>query len=134
MGDNYAFYESKHLQKPDNSSYTIHKRFGERTIYGKEKYKTRKIRHYTIKSGEEGKYLNMTDDNNYYNDEYNGENNMVEYGDCNCGCTHRNNDNIVIGDDYENVNFNYSPDSPEGQEGHEEEYENRVEEYNYESY
>ena len=134
LGDNYAFYESKHLQKPDNSSYTIHKRFGERTIYGKEKYKTRKIRHYTIKSGEEGKYLNLTDDNNYYNDEYNGENNMVVYEDCNCRCTHRNNDNIVIGDDYENVNFNYSPDSPEGQEGHEEEYENRVEEYNYESY
>ena len=42
LGDNYAFYESKHLQRPDNSSYTIHKRFGERTIYGKEKYKTRR--------------------------------------------------------------------------------------------
>ena len=132
LGDNYAFYESKHLQKPDNSSYTIHKRFGERTIYGKEKYETKKVRHYKIKSGEEGKYLDYNDggyndDNNY---EYNTNNKMNEYNNCQCGNIHR----VNTGDDYENVNFDYSPDSPEGPIGQEEEYENRVEEYNYESY
>ena len=132
LGDNYAFYESKHLQKPDNSSYTIHKRFGERTIYGKEKYETKKVRHYKIKSGEEGKYLDYndggyTDDNNY---EYNTNNKMNEYNKCECGNIQR----VNTGDDYENVNFDYSPDSPEGPIGQEEEYENRVEEYNYESY
>ena len=132
LGDNYAFYESKHLQKPDNSSYTIHKRFGERTIYGKEKYETKKVRHYKIKSGEEGKYLDYNDggyndDNNY---EYNTNNKMNEYNNCQCGNIQR----VNTGDDYENVNFDYSPDSPEGPIGQEEEYENRVEEYNYESY
>ena len=132
LGDNYAFYESKHLQKPDNSSYTIHKRFGERTIYGKEKYETKKVRHYKIKSGEEGKYLDYNDggyndDNNY---EYNTNNKMNEYNNCQCDNIQR----VNTGDDYENVNFDYSPDSPEGPIGQEEEYENRVEEYNYESY
>ena len=124
LGDNYAFYESKHLQKPDNSSYTIHKRFGERTIYGKEKYETRKVRHYKIKSGEEGKYLDYNEGG--YND---NDNNNYEYN-CECDYAQRGN----TGDEYDNVNFNYSPDSPEGPIGQEEEYENRVEEYNYESY
>ena len=133
LGDNYAFYESKHLQKPDNSSYTIHKRFGERTIFGKEKYETRKVRHYKVKSGEEGKYYDLNDNgNNYYEN-----NNMVEYRDCGYGCLDGNNQNIEIGEDYENyenVNYDYSPDSPERIDGQEAEYENRVEEYNYESY
>ena len=124
LGDNYAFYESKHLQKPDNSSYTIHKRFGERTIYGKEKYETRKVRHYKIKSGEEGKYLDYNE-GGYNND----NNNNYEYN-CECGYAQRGNKE----DEYDNVNFDYSPDSPEGPIGQEEEYENRVEEYNYESY
>ena len=131
LGDNYAFYESKHLQKPDNSSYTIHKRFGERTIFGKEKYETRKVRHYKIKSDDEGKYLDYNeggynDDNNY---EYNSNNQMNECN-CDCGCVQRGNTDV----EYDNVNFDYSPDSPEGPVGQEEEYENRVEEYNYESY
>ena len=125
LGDNYAFYESKHLQKPDNSSYTIHKRFGERTIYGKEKYETRKVRHYKIKSGEEGKYLDYNE-GGYNND---NNNNNYEYN-CECGYAQRGNKE----DEYDNVNFDYSPDSPEGPIGQEEEYENRVEEYNYESY
>ncbi len=134
LGDNYAFYESKHLQKPDNSSYTIHKRFGERTIFGKEKYETKKVRHYKIKSGEEGKFLDYNNDGEEYNDdnnyEYNSNNKMTEYNNCQCGCMTGGN----AGDEYENVNFDYSPDSPEGPLGQEEEYENRVEEYNYESY
>lgn len=134
LGDNYAFYESKHLQKPDNSSYTIHKRFGERTIFGKEKYETKKVRHYKVKPGEERKYYDITDndidDNNINN--YNIENNQIEYRDCGYGCMQRNNENMGIRDEYENVNFNYSPDSPEGQDIQEREYENNVEEYNYE--
>ena len=129
LGDNYAFYESKHLQKPDNSSYTIHKRFGERTIFGKEKYETKKVRHYKIKSGEEGKYfINDNDINDMQN--YNENNNMVEYGDCGYGCMERNNNIIDVEEGYENDNYDYSPEGQEGQE----EYENRVEEYNYESY
>ena len=129
LGDNYAFYESKHLQKPDNSSYTIHKRFGERTIFGKEKYETKKVRHYKIKSGEEGKYfINDNDMNDMHN--YNENNNMVEYGDCGYGCMERNNNIIDVEEGYENDNYDYSPEGQEGQE----EYENRVEEYNYESY
>ena len=131
LGDNYAFYESKHLLKPDNSSYTIHKRFGERTIYGKEKYETRKVRHYKIKSGEESKYYDIND--NDIND-YDQDNNMIEYRDCGYGCVNRYNQNMEMGDEYENIDYNYSPDSPEGQDIHEGEYENRVEEYNYESY
>ena len=134
LGDNYAFYESKHLQKPDNTSYTIHKRFGERTIFGKEKYETKKVRHYKIKQGEENKFI---DYNNNDNNEYERENNMADYGDCGCGCMQRNNvnnENMEIQEEYENVNFDYSPDSPEGPYGQEEEYENKVEEYNYESY
>jgi len=136
LGDNYAFYESKHLQKPDNSSYTIHKRFGERTIFGKEKYETKKVRHYKVKPGEERKYYEISDndieDNNINN--YGIENNQIEYRDCGYGCMQRNNENMEIRDDYENVNFNYSPDSPEGQNIQEGEYENNVEEYNYEYY
>ena len=136
LGDNYAFYESKHLQKPDNSSYTIHKRFGERTIYGKEKYETKKVRHYKVKPGEERKYYEINDndieENNINN--YGIENNQIEYRDCGYGCMQKNNENMEIRDDYENVNFNYSPDSPEGQNMQEGEYENNVEEYNYEYY
>ncbi len=132
LGDNYAFYESKHLLKPDNSSYTIHKRFGERTIYGKEKYETRKVRHYKIKSGEENKYYDIND--NDINDYDERDNNVIEYRDCGYGCVNRYNQNLGMEDEYENVNYNYSPDSPEGQDIHEGEYENRVEEYNYESY
>ena len=136
LGDNYAFYESKHLQKPDNSSYTIHKRFGERTIFGKEKYETKKVRHYKVKPGEERKYYEINDndieDNNINN--YGIENNQIEYRDCGYGCMQRNNENMEIRDDYENVNFNYSPDSPEVQNLQEGEYENNVEEYNYEYY
>ena len=130
LGDNYAFYESKHLKKPDDSSYTIHKRFGERTIFGKEKYETKKVRHYKIKAGEENKYI----DYNNYNNEYDGDNNVVDYGDCGYGCMQRNNTNMEIQDEYNDVNFDYSPDSPEGPYGQEEEYEKKVEEYNYESY
>ena len=135
LGDNYAFYESKHLQKPDNSSYTIHKRFGERTIFGKEKYETKKVRHYKVKRGQEEKYYNINDNDMNYNDNYIDENNynreinMIEYGDHGYNCTCGKNENI---DAYENVDYNYSPDSPGGEQ---EEYnENRVEEYNYESY
>jgi len=128
LGDNYAFYESKHLLKPDNSSYTIHKRFGERTIFGKEKYETKKVRHYKIKPGEERKYYDIND-NDINN--YNIENNMIEYKDCGYGCMNRDNENIDIRDDYENVNFDYSPEGEEMQEG---QYENNVEEYNYENY
>ena len=121
LGDNYAFYERKDLQKPDNTSYTIHKRFGERTIYGKEKYETRKVRHYKLKPGEE-KYLG-------YNDEYDGYDvRSGEYEE-----RFDDNGNINYEDDCENINYDYSPDCcPEGEEVHEE-YENRIEEYNYEN-
>ena len=62
------------------------------------------------------------------------DNNEIEYRDCGYGCVNRYNQNLGMEDEYENVNYNYSPDSPEGQDIHEGEYENRVEEYNYESY
>ena len=121
LGDNYAFYERKDLQKPDNTSYTIHKRFGERTIYGKEKYETRKVRHYKLKPEDE-KYLSMNE--GYDNREYDVYN--ERYDDYN------DNRNINYEDDYQNINYDYSPDYPEGEEVNEE-YEKRIEEYNYEN-
>jgi hypothetical protein len=49
LGDNYKFYESKYLQMPNYNSYTTHRRRGgERTIYGKEQYETKEVKHYKI--------------------------------------------------------------------------------------
>ena len=49
LGDNYRFYESKNLNKPNITSFTKHRRRTERTIYGNEEYKTREVKRYKIK-------------------------------------------------------------------------------------
>ena len=50
LGDNYKFYENKYLNKPNISSSTKHLKRTERNIFLNEKYKTREIKEYKIKS------------------------------------------------------------------------------------
>lgn len=50
LWDNYKFYESKYLNKPNISSSTKHRRRTERNIFLNEKYKTREIKEYKISS------------------------------------------------------------------------------------
>ena len=49
LGDNYKFYESKHLNKPNISSFTKHRRRTKRTIYGNEEHEKRKVKSYNIR-------------------------------------------------------------------------------------
>ena len=49
LGDNYQFYESKNLNKPNISSVTKHKRRTERTIFGNEEHETREVKTYKLR-------------------------------------------------------------------------------------
>ena len=104
LGDNYGFYESKHLRRPDNNSYTIHERYGESRILEKN-YGKRKVRHYEVMPSEDTKYYTINNPNNFSN------NIRSEY----------------YRDNYNNYNYVLSPNDGEP----EDEYENNVEEYNY---
>ena len=48
LGDNYKFYESKNLYKPNITSFTTHRRRKERTIYGNKEHETREVKTYKI--------------------------------------------------------------------------------------
>ena len=50
LGDNYKFFESKYLNKPNISSSTKHRRRNERSIFLNEEYKTREKKEYKIRS------------------------------------------------------------------------------------
>ena len=129
-GDNYAFYESKHLLRPDNNSYTIHERYGGGKILEKN-YGTRIVRHYEVPPEEDKRYFvnsNNTNRNNNNNLGFRRENNIVEYRRVNINNNNLNSIN-TNNDFYGANNYELSPDEGEG-EGI---YEKRVEEYNYES-
>ena len=49
LGDNYKYYESKHLYKPNVTSYTSHRKRTERTIYGNEEHESREVKRYKIR-------------------------------------------------------------------------------------
>ena len=49
LGDNYKYYESKNLIKPNITSFTKHKRWKERTIYGNEEHETKEVKTYKIR-------------------------------------------------------------------------------------
>ena len=77
LGDNYKYYESKNLHKPNLTSYTAHKRRGERTIYGNEEYETKEIKRYKLgpdgtPDREEVEYIvgGEEDDQIYNNNDY----------------------------------------------------------------
>lgn len=78
LGDNYKFYESKDLRKPNLTSFTSHNRRGERTIYGNEEYETKEIKRYRI--GPDGKkedieYIQNEDEDDYEQQEYDNDHN-----------------------------------------------------------
>ena len=49
LGDNYQFYESKNLNKPNIYSFTKHRRRTERTIFGNEEHETREVKTYKLR-------------------------------------------------------------------------------------
>ena len=49
LGDNYKFYESKNLNKPNIFSVTKHRRRTERTTFGKEEHETREVKTYKLR-------------------------------------------------------------------------------------
>ena len=49
LGDNYKYYESKHLYRPNITSFTTHRKRTERTVYGNEEHESRKVRTYKIR-------------------------------------------------------------------------------------
>ena len=78
LGDNYKYYESKDLRRPNLTSYTAHKRRGERTIYGNEEYETKEIKRYRI--GPDGKeedveYIQNEEEDDYGQQDYDNDNN-----------------------------------------------------------
>ena len=78
LGDNYKYYESKDLRKPNLTSFTAHKRRGERTIYGNEEYETKEIKRYRI--GPDGKeedveYIQNEEEDDYEQQDYDNDNN-----------------------------------------------------------
>ena len=82
LGDNYKYYESKDLRRPNLTSFTAHKRRGERTIYGNEEYETKEIKRYRI--GPDGKeedveYIQNEDADDYeQQQDYDNNNNYRE--------------------------------------------------------
>ena len=68
LGDNYKFYESKNLYKPNITSFTTHRRRKERTIYGNEEHETREVKNYKIPQNYE-----FRDENDNYIEEGEGE-------------------------------------------------------------
>lgn len=91
LGDNYKFYESKHLYQPNLTSFTKHRRRTKRTIYGNEEHETREVKTYKIRS-------DMNEDE---------EANFEKYGQ---GRAHEN-------EDYDEVYYNYSQGDREEQPG-----------------
>ena len=93
LGDNYKFYESKHLYKPNISSFTKHRRRTERTIYGNEEHEKREVKTYNIKG-----------DTN----EYQAQNIIEKY---------EKEGQIPEDEDNDQVNYNYSTENREEQQG-----------------
>ena len=91
LGDNYKFYESKHLYQPNLTSFTKHRRRTKRTIYGNEEHETREVKTYKIRQ-------DMDEDE---------EANFEKYGQ---GRAHEN-------EDYDEVYYNYSQGDREEQPG-----------------
>ena len=91
LGDNYKFYESKHLYQPNLTSFTKHRRRTKRTIYGNEEHETREVKTYKIRQD--------MDENE--------EANFEKYGQ---GRAHEN-------EDYDEVYYNYSQGDREEQPG-----------------
>ena len=118
LGDNYKYHESKHLYKPNVTSFTSQRKRTERTIYGNEQHESREVKRYKIRPDVNeyiGKRQQITENTNYIpyaeNEDYNDD------------------------EEYEQVNYNYNREGDEQeQEGdylNEEERYEQEEEENY---
>ena len=103
LGDNYKFYESKHLYKPNITSFTTHRKRTERTIYGNEEHESREVKKYKLRPKVNEYISNIPYDEK---DEYVNDDDE---------------------EDYDQVNFNYSRDGD--QQDQEGEYLNEEENY-----
>ena len=108
LGDNYKFYESKHLYKPNITSFTTYRRRKERTIYGNKQYETRKVKTYTIPQNYEFEEQNQP----YI------ENSKIPYKE----------EEYILGD----KDYNYNEEGEEGEGEGEEEKEGERQEGGYE--
>ena len=88
LGDNYKFYESKHLYKPNITSFTKHRRRTERTIYGNEEHEKREVKTYNIRG-----------DTNVYQDQ-----NVIEKYE-------KGGEYIPEDEDNDQVNYNYTTEN-----------------------
>ena len=98
LGDNYKYYESKHLVNPVQNFYSVttHKRRGEMEIIGTEQYETKEVRSYQVQPqiksiqkkekkvvkeqyGDEGYYDDNEDNVNFEYDNENDENDNYQY-------------------------------------------------------
>ena len=118
LGDNYKYHESKHLYKPNVTSFTSQRKRTERTIYGNEQHESREVKRYKIRPDVNeyiGKRQQITENTNY-----------IPYAE---------NEDYNEDEEYEQANYNYNREGDEQeQEGdylNEEERYEQEEEENY---